>query len=66
VGVPPREISGELGREGRLIVSEPLGDRLPGAWNLVPERSWGVVQPGHDELHSFTPVAPARRLATPA
>ena len=61
-----RDVSGELGREGRLIVSEPLGDKLPGAWNLVPERSWGVVQPGHDELHSFTPVVPARRLATTA
>jgi predicted glutamine amidotransferase len=56
-----REVSGELGREGRLIVSEPLGDRLPGAWNLVPERSWGVVQPGRDDLHSFTPVAPTRQ-----
>ena len=58
-----REVSGELGREGRLIVSEPLGDKLPGAWNIVPERSWGVVQPGQDDLRSFTPVAPARRAA---
>ena len=27
-----------------------------GAWNEVPESSWGVVQPGRDELHTFTPT----------
>jgi glutamine amidotransferase len=43
--------------ETRLIVSEPLGD-LPGAWNEVPESSYGVVQPGADELYPFAP-APA-------
>ncbi|BAU84092.1 glutamine amidotransferase [Streptomyces laurentii] len=42
--------------ETRLIVSEPLSD-LPDAWNEVPENSYGVVQPGEDELHRFTPVA---------
>ncbi|MFF8835106.1 class II glutamine amidotransferase [Streptomyces sp. NPDC015130] len=42
--------------ETRLIVSEPLGD-LPGAWNEVPENSYGVVQPGTDELHRFAPAA---------
>ncbi|MFH8255520.1 class II glutamine amidotransferase [Streptomyces roseolus] len=47
-----RGISGET----RLIVSEPLGD-LPGAWNEVPENSYGVVQPGRDELHRFAPAA---------
>jgi predicted glutamine amidotransferase len=45
----------EIGDEARLIVSEPLGD-LPGAWNEAPESSYGVVQPGADELHSFTPA----------
>ncbi|MFJ5829732.1 class II glutamine amidotransferase [Streptomyces sp. NPDC093089] len=40
----------------RLVVSEPLGD-LPGAWNEVPENSYGVVQPGNDELHRFAPAA---------
>ncbi|GAA3085778.1 class II glutamine amidotransferase [Streptomyces roseofulvus] len=40
----------------RLVVSEPLGD-LPGAWNEVPENSYGVVQPGEDELHRFAPAA---------
>ncbi|MFE2210425.1 class II glutamine amidotransferase [Streptomyces canus] len=40
--------------ETRLIVSEPLGD-LPGAWNEVPESSYGVVGAGDDELHRFVP-----------
>jgi glutamine amidotransferase len=40
--------------ETRLVVSEPLGD-LPGAWNEVPESSYGIVQPGADEMHPFTP-----------
>jgi glutamine amidotransferase len=35
-------------------VSEPLGD-LPGAWNQVPESSVGIVQPGNDELRTFSP-----------
>jgi predicted glutamine amidotransferase len=45
-----------LGAEARLIVSEPLRD-LPGAWNEVPEGSWGVVRPGEDEIQSFRPLA---------
>ena len=40
--------------ETRLVVSEPLGD-LPGVWNEVPEASYGIVQPGQDELHPFRP-----------
>jgi glutamine amidotransferase len=44
-----------VGDEARLVVSEPLGD-LPGAWTEVPESSWGVVQPGQDELHPFQPL----------
>lgn len=47
----------DISEETRLIVSEPLSD-LPGAWNEVPEGSYGVVQPGTDEMHDFTPVAP--------
>jgi len=46
----------EVSDETRLIVSEPLGD-LPGAWNEVPEGSYGVVEPGVNELHTFTPQA---------
>ena len=44
--------------ESRLVVSEPLGD-LPGVWNEVPEGTYGVIQPGADELHTFVPLAPA-------
>ncbi|BFV55024.1 class II glutamine amidotransferase [Kitasatospora sp. CMC57] len=43
-----------ISEETRLIVSEPLGD-LPGAWNEVPESSYGVIQPGADELNTFRP-----------
>jgi Predicted glutamine amidotransferase len=45
-----------LSDETRLVVSEPLGD-LAGAWNEVPESSYGVVQEGQDELRPFTPRA---------
>jgi len=44
-----------LSDEARLVVSEPLGD-LEGAWNEVPESSWGVVRAGHDELQPFRPA----------
>jgi glutamine amidotransferase len=44
--------------ESRLVVSEPLGD-LPGAWNEVPESSYGVIQAGQDEMHPFTPESPS-------
>jgi glutamine amidotransferase len=55
---PDLEAIQDLDEESRLIVSEPLRD-LPGAWNEVPESSYGVVQPGEDELHEFTPVRSA-------
>ena len=47
----------QLSDESRPIVSEPLGD-LAGAWNPVPESSYGVVQEGADELHPFRPRRP--------
>jgi predicted glutamine amidotransferase len=47
----------EVSDESRIIVSEPLGD-LAGAWNEVPESSYGVIHEGDDELHAFQPVAP--------
>ena len=53
---PENELLREVSDESRLVVSEPLGE-LPGAWNEVPESSWGVIQPGQDEMHSFTPIA---------
>ena len=46
-----------VGDESRLVVSEPLGD-LPGVWNEVPEASYGVIQPGSDDLQPFAPTTP--------
>ncbi len=51
---PDNPILHQVAEETRLIVSEPLGD-LAGAWNEVPESSYGVVQHGRDELHPFRP-----------
>jgi glutamine amidotransferase len=61
---PELDILELVNDETRLIVSEPLRD-LPGVWNAVPESSWGVVQPGPDEIHAFTPKAPATSVAVP-
>jgi len=41
--------------ETRMVVSEPFVD-LPGAWQEVPESTWGVIQEGEDEVHSFEVV----------
>jgi predicted glutamine amidotransferase len=54
---PDNPILRAVSDETRLIVSEPLGD-LAGAWNEVPESSYGVVQAGEDELRPFTPRPP--------
>jgi glutamine amidotransferase len=51
---PDNPILHEVAEETRLIVSEPLGD-LAGAWNEVPESSYGLVHHGHDELRPFRP-----------
>ena len=51
---PDSEILSEVSDDTRLVVSEPLGD-LAGAWNEVPESSYGVVRGGYGELHPFTP-----------
>ena len=53
---PELEVLSEVGDEARLIVSEPIRE-LEGAWNEVPESSYGIVQPGQDELHPFQPRA---------
>jgi len=55
---PENEMLRGLGDESRLVVSEPLGD-LPGAWNEVPEASYGVIQPGQDEMRPFAPTTEA-------
>lgn len=52
---PERERLQEVSDESRIVVSEPLGD-LPGAWNEVPESSYGIVQEGEDELRRFQPI----------
>ena len=54
---PDNPVLHDLSAETRLVVSEPLGD-LVGAWNEVPESSWGVVQQGQDELRPFVPRPP--------
>lgn len=61
---PDNKLLQEAGDEARLVVSEPLGNELPGAWNEVPESSWGVIQPGQDELHEFTPITDPVGVAT--
>lgn len=43
--------------ETRLIVSEPLGD-LPGAWNVVPESTYGCIKEGDDIMATFKPRLP--------
>src|SRR5262245_39061537 len=63
---PELEALEGISDKSRLIVSEPLRD-LPGAWNEVPESSYGVVhREGQDELKPFTPRPPAKLTAQPA
>jgi predicted glutamine amidotransferase len=52
---PELEVLQLVSDETRIVVSEPLGD-LTGAWNAVPESSYGVVQDGEDELRPFQPL----------
>jgi predicted glutamine amidotransferase len=47
-----------LSDESRLIVSEPLGD-LPGAWNEVPESTFGIIRGGADVMAPFRPLPPS-------
>jgi glutamine amidotransferase len=54
---PDNPVLHALSDEARLVVSEPLGD-LEGAWQEVPEASYGVVRDGDDELRPFTPRLP--------
>ena len=55
---PELEVLDGLGTDTRLIVSEPLRD-LPGAWNEVPEGSWGFVRRGENDIQPFQPTVPA-------
>ena len=54
---PEIEVLHRVTDESRLVVSEPLRD-LPGAWNEVPESTYGVIQEGQDELRPFAPTPP--------
>lgn len=51
---PDNPVLQNLSDDTRLVVSEPLGD-LAGAWNEVPESSFGVIQQGQDEIKAFAP-----------
>jgi len=56
---PDNPVLHQLSAESRLVVSEPLGD-LAGAWNEVPESSYGVIREGQDDLRPFTPNPPSQ------
>jgi predicted glutamine amidotransferase len=51
---PERPRLQEVSDETRIIVSEPIVE-LAGAWNEVPESSYGVVREGEDELRALRP-----------
>jgi glutamine amidotransferase len=51
---PDNQMLRHVSSESRLIVSEPFGD-LPGAWNAVPEGTYGVIQEGADVMKTFAP-----------
>src|SRR5262249_59794451 len=54
---PDNPLFDRLSDETRVVVSEPLGD-LVGAWNQVPESSYGIIQHGQDEMRPFTTRPP--------
>ncbi|HEY7632869.1 MAG TPA: class II glutamine amidotransferase [Thermoleophilaceae bacterium] len=62
---PDRELFQQLSDETRMVVSEPVGD-LPGAWEEVPEASYGLVGKGQALLLPFEPKAPAHATPAPA
>ncbi len=51
---PDNERLQAVSDETRIVVSEPLSE-LVGAWQPVPECSYGVIQEGADELWPFRP-----------
>jgi glutamine amidotransferase len=59
---PDRKILQDLSDSARLVLSEPIGD-LPGAWNEVPEGSYGVVGEGDDQLRPFRVKLPKAAVA---
>jgi glutamine amidotransferase len=59
---PDLPILEELSDTTRLIVSEPIGT-APGAWQGVPESSYGVVGDGDDQLRPFEVKPPTKSVA---
>lgn len=53
---PENENFNRISDESRIVVSEPLGE-LVGAWQPVPEASYGYVCKGADRLGDFRPAA---------
>jgi predicted glutamine amidotransferase len=43
-----------VSEETRMVVSEPFVD-LPGAWNEIPESTYGVIANGENAFHPFRP-----------
>jgi predicted glutamine amidotransferase len=60
---PDRKILHDLSDDARIILSEPVGV-LPGAWNEVPEGSYGVVGKGDDQLRPFKVKLPSKAVLT--
>jgi glutamine amidotransferase len=54
--LPRERASPAVRRRVQACRFRAFGDELPGAWNEVPESSWGVIKPGQDEMHPFTPT----------
>jgi predicted glutamine amidotransferase len=54
---PDNENLRRVSAETRIVVSEPLVE-LVGAWQPVPESSYGIIQEGADELAAFRPRPP--------
>jgi predicted glutamine amidotransferase len=61
---PERHVLQQVSDDARLVVSEPIGD-LPGAWNEVPEGSYGVAGNGDDQLRPFRVKRPSVPTAAP-
>jgi predicted glutamine amidotransferase len=59
---PDREVLMQLSDDARMVVSEPIGD-LPGAWNVVPEASYGVVGHGENRLLPFKIKLPSTAVS---
>jgi hypothetical protein len=54
---PENENLRRVSDETRIVVSEPLRE-LVGAWQPLPESSYGVIQEGADQLGAFRPSVP--------